>query len=303
MDIRVLRNFVQIARDESITKASRRLHISQPALSRQMKELAEELGTTLFVRTNYSIRLTADGIRLRLRAEDLIAMADATVKEFQSSSENISGEIRIGAAEGEAVRLLGKAMNTLKEEYPDILYHLYAGDTELLSEKLDSGFLDYLLIAEDPDLNRYQSISLPIHDTWGLIVKKDDPIAKKKIITPDDLESLELIVSRQAMHQDMRQLFGEKAHKMHIAATYDLAHNGSLLVSEGYGAMLAFDHIVDLSEQTGLVFIPLYPQLVTKAYLIWRKYQIFSPQADLFLQKIRELISENEMKKYKQLSF
>lgn len=294
MDIRVLRNFVQIARDESITKAARRLHISQPALSRQMKELEEELGTTLFVRTNYSIRLTADGIRLRLRAEDLIAMADATLKEFQSGNENISGEIRIGAAEGEPVRLLGKAMNSLKDEYPDILYHMYAGDTEMLLEKLDSGFLDYLLIAEDPDLNRYNSITLPAHDRWGLIVKKDDPAAQKEYVTSDDLDELELIVSRQAMHQDMRQLFGEKAHKIHVAATYDLAHNASLLAAEGYGALLAFDRIVDLSEETGLVFIPLYPPLFTTSHLIWRKYHIFSPQADLFLHRIRELISDSD---------
>ena len=136
MDIRVLRCFIQVARDESITKAAKALHISQPALSRQMKELEEELQAKLFTRTNYAVRLTDEGMRLRLRAEDIVAMADQTVREFTEKDEQIKGDIRIGAAEGEAVRALGKCMHLLEEGYPDIRYHMYAGDTEMLKEKL-----------------------------------------------------------------------------------------------------------------------------------------------------------------------
>lgn len=290
MELRVLRYFVQIARDESITRAAKALHISQPTLSKQMKDLEAELGVRLFIRSNHSVRLTEDGIRLRLRAEDLLAMADQTMNEFLRRDRSISGDIRIGAAEGEAVRILGSAMQKLKERYPGILYHMYAGDTEMLKEKLDSGFLDYLLICEDPDLTRFQALTLPIEDTWGLVMKKDDPIAAKESISFEDLTGLPLLVSRQALHQDLARLFGPAAHRMHFSATYDLAHNASLLVREGFGYLLVFDHLVDLSERSGLVFRPLEPALTTRSHLIWRKYQIFSDAAELFLKTVEELI-------------
>ncbi len=290
MELRVLRYFVQVARDESITKAARALHISQPTLSKQMKDLEAELGVRLFIRTNYAVRLTEDGIRLRLRAEDLLAMADQTMNEFIRKDRSISGEIRIGAAEGEAVRVLGTAMQKLKDRYPDIFYHMYAGDTEMLKEKLDSGFLDYLLICEDPDLARFQALTLPIEDTWGLVMKKDNPLAAKESITFEDLTGLPLLVPRQALHQDLARLFGPAAHRMHFAATYDLAHNASLLVQEGFGYLLTFDHLVDLSERSGLVFIPLEPVLKTRSHLIWRKYQIFSDAAEVFLKTVEESV-------------
>lgn len=290
MELRVLRYFVQVARDESITKAANALHISQPTLSKQIKDLEEELGVRLFNRTNYAVRLTEDGIRLRLRAEDILAMADQTLNEFTKKDQTISGELRIGAAEGEAMRVLGSVMNSLKKDYPDIIYHLYAGDTEMLKEKLDSGFLDLLLIVEEPDLSRYQSVTMPIEDCWGLVMKKEDPLTRKKTVSIDDLTHLPLILARQAMHQDLAHLFGAKAHRIHIAATYDLAHNASLLVQEGFGYLLTFDHLVDLSEESGLVFRPLRPALKTRSHLIWRRYQIFSPAADLFLNTVEKTV-------------
>lgn len=286
MELRVLRYFVQAARDESITKAAQALHISQPTLSKQIKDLEAELGVKLFVRTNYSVRLTEDGIRLRLRAEDILAMADQTMNEFTRKDSTVSGELRIGAAEGEAVRQLGKVMHELLEPYPGITYHMYAGDTEMLKEKLDSGFLDFLLIVEDPDQRRYQSIELPVDDVWGLVMKREDPMAEKKTICPDDLTGLPLLISRQAMHQDLARLFGPNVYRMHFAATYDLCHNASLLVQEGFGYLLTFDHLVDLSERSGLVFRPLSPPLRTRSHLIYRKYQIFSEAADLFLKTL-----------------
>ena len=294
MELRVLRYFVQVARDESITKAANALHISQPTLSKQIKDLEAELGVKLFVRTNYAVRLTEDGIRLRLRAEDILAMADQTMNEFRNQKTDISGELRIGAAEGEAVRVLGKAMRFLNERYPKITYHLYAGDTEMLREKLDSGFLDFLVICEEPDLMRYQALSLPFEDVWGLIMRNDDPLCAKKSVTLEDLTTLPLIVSRQALHQDLARLFGPAAHRMHFAADYDLAHNASLLVREGFGYLLAFDHLVDLSEKSGLIFKPLTPKLITRSHLIWRKYQIFSDAAELFLKTVEECAQNDD---------
>ena len=292
MELRVLRYFVQVARDESITRAANALHISQPTLSKQMKDLEEELGVKLFHRTNYAVRLTEDGIRLRLRAEDLLAMADQTMSEFRNRDQTISGELRIGAAEAEAVRVLGMTMRKLADRYPGIVYHMYAGDTEMLKEKLDSGFLDFLLICEEPDLHRYQALTMPIDDEWGLVIKAGDPLAEKESVTLEDIASLPLVVSRQAMHQDLAHLFGAAAHRLHIAADYDLSHNASLLVREGFGYLLTFDYLVDLSEKSGLVFRPLAPQLRTRSHLIWRKYQIFSAAAEVFLNTLEKGLSE-----------
>ena len=292
MELRVLRYFVQVARDESITRAANALHISQPTLSKQIKDLEAELGVKLFHRTNYSVRLTEDGIRLRLRAEDLLAMADQTMNEFIRKDRSVSGELRIGAAEGEAVRTLGSTMKKLAQQYPDIVYHMYAGDTEMLKEKLDSGFLDFLLICEEPDLHRYQALTIPIDDEWGLVMKAGDPLAEKESVTLEDIASLPLVVSRQAMHQDLAHLFGAAAHRLHIAADYDLSHNASLLVREGFGYLLTFDCLVDLSEKSGLVFRPLAPQLRTRSHLIWRKYQIFSAAAEVFMNTLEKGLSE-----------
>lgn len=289
MELRVLKYFVETARQESITRAANTLHISQPTLSRQLKDLEDELGVRLFNRTNYAIRLTEEGIRFRLRAEDIIAMADSTLNEFTGKDQTIAGDIRIGSAEAEAMRLCGQTMKELSGTYPDIHFHLYSGDTEMLKEKLDSGFLDFLLIAEEPDLTRYQSISLPLTDQWGLIMKDTDELAAKKSIRKEDLINLPLIVSRQALHQDLTNLFGSDAHRLKIAADYDLAHNASLLVQEGFGYLLAFDHIADLSEETHLVFRPVSPSLFTRSHLIYRKYQIFSPAAEVFLETFRNL--------------
>ncbi len=291
MELRVLRYFVQVARDESITKAAQSLHISQPTLSKQMKDLEAELGVRLFERTNYAVRLTPEGIRLRLRAEDILAMADQTMNEFTHKDRTVSGDLRIGAAEGEPVRILGMVMHKLADQYPGIIYHMYTGDTELLKEKLDNGFLDFLLICEEPDLHRYQAITLPIEDTWGLVMKKDDPLAAKKSISFDDLSKLPLIVARQALHQDLAHLFGSAVHRMHFRATYDLAHNASLLVKEGFGYLLTFEYLIDISEESGLAFRPLRPALHTRSHLIYRKYQIFSEAAELFLDTIQETIS------------
>lgn len=290
MELRVLRYFVQVARDESITRAANALHISQPTLSKQIKDLEAELGVKLFHRTNYSVRLTEDGIRLRLRAEDLLAMADQTMNEFIRKDRSVSGELRIGAAEGEAVRTLGSTMKKLAQQYPDIVYHMYAGDTEALKEKLDSGFLDFLLVCEEPDLVRYQALTLPVDDLWGLVMKADDPMAAKDSVTFEDIADLPLIVARQALHQDLAHLFGAAAHRLHFAATYDLAHNASLLVKEGFGYLLTFDHLVDLSERSGLVFRPVAPELRTRSHLLYRRYQIFSPAAEVFLNAL-----ENEL--------
>ena len=292
MELRVLRYFVQVARDESITKAANALHISQPTLSKQMKDLEAELGVKLFTRTNYAVRLTEDGIRLRLRAEDLLAIADQTLNEFRNKDQSISGEVRIGSAEGEAVRTLGQIMHRLKETYPDIVYHMYAGDTEALKEKLDQGFLDFLLICEEPDLHRYQAMTMPIDDEWGVVMKANDPLATRESLTLEDLTALPLIVSRQAMNQDLAHLFGAAAHRLHIAATYDLAHNASLLAREGFGYLLTFDHLVDVGETSGLVFRPLFPRLRTRSHLIYRKYQIFSAAAEVFLNTLEEELHE-----------
>lgn len=288
MEVRVLRYFLEVAREGSITHAAQRLHISQPTLSKQIKDLEAELGKKLFVRSSFSVRLTEEGMLLRKRAEDILDMVDKTQAEFLSMDEVNGGDIHIGCAESDNIKYLARCVKTLQRRYPRIRIHLYSGDTDDLSERLDRGLLDFAVIAQAVDLSKYNYLELPESDTWGVVMRKDAPLAKKESVCIDDLLDLPLIVSRQGLREDIPKLFGERTDRLHIAATLNLAYNGTVLAREGLGYVLTFDKLVDTSEQSELCFRPLSPRLETRLYVIWRKYQTFSPAAAAFLRVLQD---------------
>ena len=288
MEIRVLRYFLEVAREESITHAAVRLHVSQPTLSKQMKDLETELGQKLFVRTNYSIRLTDAGMLLRKRAEDLLRMSDRITEEFRTLSADEGGDIHIGCAESDGMRCLARCIRDVQARHPRVRCHLYSGNTEDLAGRLASGILDFAVIVQDVDLTKYNYLELPYADTWGVIMRKDSPLAGQEAVRMEDLLELPLICSRQGMKADYPKFFREKVDALHVVATFNLIYNAAVLVREGLGYALSFDKLADTGTDSELCFRPLSPSLTSRMYVVWKKYQLFSPAAQLLIEELKE---------------
>lgn len=291
MEIRVLRYFLAVAREQNMTRAAKLLHVTQPTLSKQLKQLEEEVGKKLFIRSNYSIHLTEEGILLRKRAEDILNMVDKTMEEFQSLDDITGGDIYIGAAESQSFCYFATIAKQLQEKYPDVTFHLYSGNTEVIAERLERGLLDFAIIVQEVDLSKYNYIKVPTSDIWGVIMRKDAKLATKPCITVEDLLGIPLIVSRQGLTEDYPKLFQEKLDKMHIVATFDLIYNASIMVKKGFGYALSFDGLIDTSQDSELCFRPLTPELKTNMYIIWKKYQIFSPISQMLLTQMQEFFN------------
>ena len=294
MEIRVLRYFLEIAREENMTRAAERLHISQSSLSRQMKELETELGKKLFVRSSYSIHLTDEGMLLRKRAEDLLEMADKITNEFKSMDDIAGGDVYIGCAESYLIKYLAFAVKRLNQRYPGIHYHTVSGDTEIVAERLDRGLSDMAFIVEPPDLSKYNYLEVPENDTWGAIMRKDCPLAEKKAIQLEDLLPYPVFCSEQSAKVDLPRWCGEKIDQLNIMATFNLTNNGAVFVREGLGIALTFDRIIELTPDSELCFRPISPALHTKMYVIWKKYQVFTPAAQLLLDELKQVLQKKD---------
>ncbi len=287
MEIRTLRYFLAVAREENMTRAAELLHVTQPTLSKTLKALEDELGKKLFVRHSFSISLTEEGVLLRDRADDLVRMADKIEKEFLSLDDITGGELYFGLAESYQIRFLAQELRLLKEQYPGLRYHITSGDTEQVTEKLDKGLLDFAVVCDTPNARKYDSLLFPEGDIWGLILPADAPLAAKAEIGIDDLAGLPLFTSEQGWEGDIREWAGDRFGDLHLEGSFRLAYNASMFVREGLGYQLTFRHLVDVSPESGLAFRPLAPRLETKLYLIWNRYQTFTPIAERFLAQVR----------------
>lgn len=291
MDIRVLQYFLAVAREASITKAAQSLNMTQPPLSRQLKELEEELGKQLFIRGNRRVTLTEEGMILRKRAEEMVELMEKTKAEVSFSGENISGEIYIGGGETEGIRLIAKAAEKIQRKHPGISYHLFSGNADDVTERLDRGLLDFGILIEPADIKKYDFIRLPTKDRWGLLMRRDHPLAEKNGIQPEDLQGLPLIASRQSLaHNELSGWLGKQYESLQIVTTYNLLYNASLMVEEKVGCALCLDHIIPEYENSPLCFRPLEPQIEVGLDIVWKKYQVFTKPATLFLNTLQEEI-------------
>ncbi len=291
MDIRVLQYFLAVAREASITKAAQSLNMTQPPLSRQLKELEEELGKQLFIRGNRRVTLTEEGMILRKRAEEMVELMEKTKAEVSSSGKNISGEIYIGGGETEGIRLIAKAAEKIHRKHPGISYHLFSGNADDVTERLDRGLLDFGILIEPADIKKYDFIRLPTKDRWGLLMRRDHPLAEKSGIQPEDLQGLPLIASRQSLaHNELSGWLGKQYESLQIVTTYNLLYNASLMVEENVGCALCLDHIIPEYENSPLCFHPLEPQIEVGLDIVWKKYQVFTKPATLFLNTLQEEI-------------
>lgn len=289
MDIRVLEYFLAVAREESITKAAKALSMTQPPLSRQLKELEDELGKQLFIRGNKKITLTEEGVLLRKRAEELIELMEKTKEEIRSSEERIHGTVLIGAGESDAVSFLARTARRLQMSHPDISYHLYSGDATSITEKLDHGLIDFGLLVEPVDISKYEYLRLPVKDTWGVLMRRDSPLAVKDQILAEDLWEKPLIVSHQIYDSsELSSWFQRDIRKLHITAAYELVYNATHFVKSGCGYALSLDKLINTTGESGLTFRPLYPALDAGLCFVWKKHQIFSRASRLYLDTLKK---------------
>jgi len=294
LELRVLQYFLAVAREQNISAAAESLHLSQPTLSTQLRALEEELGKQLLIRGTKGSRkvlLTEEGMILRKRAEEILSLVQRTEDEITRSDEAVVGDVYIGAGESDIVRYLARAARSLQERYPDIRYHISSGNAEYVLETLDKGLFDFGLIFGGADPKRYDFFTIPYPDTWGVLMRRDSPLAEKEAITPEDLWDKPLILSHQR-NEDLRlsRWFQCEPSQLHVVATYNLLYNASLLVDEGLGYAVTLDKLLN-TQGSSLCFRPLSPGLVAEACLVWKKYQVFSRAARLFLDSLRDLLA------------
>ncbi len=293
MEIRVLRYFLAVAKEGGFSAAAETLNITQPTLSRQIQELEIELGYPLFERANRNVFLTAEGMFLRQRAEEILEMVEKTKSEFSRARNAVEGDVHIGGGETEGMTIVARCIRDVQKKYPKIRFHLYSGNAQDVTERLEKGLLDFGVLIQPFDLSKYDKIDLPAKDVWGVILKKDHPLATHKTLNKNDLPGVPLICSRQVLQKSVKEngfldWFGSDFSKMNIVATYNLLFNAALLVEEGVGCALALDKLANIRNNGSLCFRPLEPVLESALNLVWKRNQSFSPAQKAFLDAVQK---------------
>jgi DNA-binding transcriptional LysR family regulator len=291
MELRVLEYFLAVAREENMTAAAQVLHVSQPTLSRQMMDLERELGKTLFLRTNRQTMLTEDGMRFRKRAEEIVSLVERTEYEFKTDSTDITGELHIGAAETDVMRVLAEVMTQLHQQHPLIKFNIYSANADDVTEKLERGLLDFGLMIEPVNKAKYEYIRLPQYNVMGILMRKDSPLARKEVVTPADLQGVPLLASSRRHNNflpDFAAWLGTDGEKLNIVATFNLLYNASLMVESGLGYAVCINNLANTSAESPLCFRPLSPEIQSRLVLVWKKYQLLSKAEQVFLARVRE---------------
>ena len=285
MELRVLKYFLAVAREENITRAAALLHLTQPTLSRQLMQLEEELGVQLFHRSRYHIVLTDEGMLLRRRAQELVDLAEKTEREFACRETELMGEISIGAGETRSMSFLSRAMVSFRTLYPKVTFRIFSANADDVKERLDMGILDMGLLTEPVDVGKYAFCRMREKDLWGVLVRADSPLAAMEAVTPQDLEDIPLLISgREIVQRELASWFGERWEKLQIAATFNLVLNAANMVRCGVGTALCFDLNTAFDD---LRFLPLSPRMETGTVLVWKKDQILTPAVEAFHQHIK----------------
>ena len=288
MELRVLNYFLVAAREENITKAANILHVTQPTVSRQLMQLEEELGVKLFERKNHNITLTADGMVLKRRAQEILALADKTKQDFLNKPNELSGEVAIGSGEYLSTQILAEFIASFKEMHPLVRYSLYSGNSENIRERIDRGLLDMGLVAEPVDIRKYDFISVPVKEEWGIWIRKDHNLAHSEFITPEELVKLPLIMPMSEFRQSaINKWLGVYSKQVNVVSKGTLLYNQALMAENGIGVVVGIK--LDCSYKN-LVFVPLAPVLETRTAFIWKKDQVFVPATKAFIDHIKQCL-------------
>lgn len=290
MELRTLRYFLAVAQEKNITRAAENLHVTQPTLSRQISDLEDELGTTLFIRGKRSVELTEDGALLRQRAQDIVELVDRTEHEFAGKREAVAGTVVIGATEALGGHDLAIAIRRFSRQYPAVRFELYNGMADVLRERIDKGALDLGLLLEPVDTTRYEFIRLTTPERWGVLVHSSHPFAKRTEVAVRELIDQPLMLpSRPSARREILNWIGCEEHRLNILVGYNLLSNIALLVEHGVGVAVCMDGALSLHASPELRFVPLVPERTTRSVLIWKKNQVFNTATSLFIQSLQVL--------------
>ncbi len=291
IETRLLQYFLAVAEEQSITKAAEYLHISQPTLSKQMMDLEESLGKQLLIRGRKKVTLTEEGTFLRGRAQEIISLMDKTESAFRENEQSISGDVYIGCGEYRSTFSIMQIIRSIQEEYPDIRFHFFSGNADAIIERLDKGLLDMGFLLEPEITPRYDYRKLPLREAWGILMRKDSPLADKENFSFSDLADLPLIMPSQTSNNHrLAVFFADTMTDPHIVSTSNLIYNAGLMVEAGIGYALCIDELINTAGSHPLTFRPLSPELYSNVYLFTKKYQVFSKAAKLFLSRLEDNI-------------
>lgn len=288
MEIRVLRYFLTVVREESITKASEVLHITQPTLSRQLSQMEDEVGVKLFNRGTRKITLTNEGILLRRRAEEILQLVDKTEKELAEQEEQIEGKITIGCGEIASVQLLPDIFKAFHEKYPRVSFDIFTATADIVKEQMDKGLIDIGLLLEPIDIEKYDFVRLRMKEKWVVLMRSDDPLADKESVTAKDLSDVPLILPRrQKVQNELAHWFGNYYENLNVLFTSNLSTNASIMVSHGLAYALAIEGANPFWDKSKINYKPLSPELSATSVLAWKRGQPFSPASTKFIEQIR----------------
>lgn len=295
MELRVLRYFLEVARQGSFTAAAGALNLTQPTLSRQILGLEEELGTPLFTREGRRVALTGAGRYMAERAAEILELAQRAAASLRSAREEVRGEVHIAGGESRAMRLVARAMKRTQGRHPGVRFHIFSGNAAAVSERLEKGLADFGVFIRPASLEHYTSLPFPVEDDWGLLLRRDHPLARREHIRPPDIRGLPLICSGQARAvQEFAGWLGEDAGALDIVATYTLLFNAAVMVREGMGAAVCLAGIADTSAGSGLCFRPFLPAMRVGLDAAWKKQKVFSPAAAAFLENLKATLEEGK---------
>ena len=288
MEIRVLRYFLTVVREENITKASEVLHITQPTLSRQLAQMEKEIGVKLFDRGTRKIKLTNEGILLRRRAEEILQLVDKTEKELVEQEEQVEGKISIGCGETASVQLLPELIDSFRQKYPRVSFDIFTATADLVKEQMDKGLLDIGLLLEPVDMEKYDFIRLDMKEKWVVLMRPDDPLAEKEAITAKELSALPLILPRRmSVQSELASWFGNYYDKLNVVFTSNLSTNSAIMVNGGLAYSLVIEGSLPFWDQSKVTYRPLIPLLTATSVLAWKRGQPFSLAATKFIEHIR----------------
>lgn len=291
MELKTLKYFVMIVREQNISKAAERLYLTQPTLTKQMQELENELEAKLFERGKRKITLTEDGLFLYKKAQEIIDLETITKNSFQNKDKKINGEISIACGETYAMNYLLQIYKKIHEENPLITISLFSGNDEDVREKLNNGLAEFALFIGLTNLDNYNFIKLPLNETWGLLMNKNSQLAKKETIKSEDLSNLPLLVSRQIYRaNELSGWLNKDLSKLNIIGTYNLLYNASLMVKEDSVYAITIDKL--LKDDNKVVFKKFEPELTSNIYFAWKKYQVLSKAGQLFLDELNKKIEK-----------
>lgn len=292
MDLRLLEYFLAIAKSGSITKAAEQLHVTQPTISRQLMDLEEMMGAQLLIRGKRQVTLTDAGVLFQQRAEEIVALMEKTTRDLANQQDAVGGMVSIGCVESSVSRMLPKALKEFSALHPKVTYELYSADGDDIREKLDRGELDFGILVEPVEAAKYDSLRLPYWETWGLLMRKDDPLAQKPSIGKEDIVTLPLILPRREIVQDnIAGWFGMERSQLHIVASQNLINNTALLVEEGLGYAVCVGGCFEIRGGEKLCFVPFDPERTTGHVMAWKKNRVFHPAASRF----RDFIQQTEV--------